>query len=155
MGLPDTPEAFGQVRQALRGYDIEVAGGPPSRLWPVDSPAFALMHQTWVSELRQPEAEVPQQRIYRRDVDKLCARQLADARLRATPAPIEGDLRRSLSRNRTLLDRPRKVHEHDEQVNDGQTSLAGLVACGVCSGVSIGGCSLRSFRDTGRAYENA
>jgi len=69
MGLPDTPEAFGQVRQALHSYDIEVAGGPPpGRLWPVDSPAFALMHQTWVSEVRQPGADAPLQRIYRLDI---------------------------------------------------------------------------------------
>jgi hypothetical protein len=69
MGLPDTPEAFGQVRQALHGYDIEVAGGPPpGRLWPVDSRAFALMHQTWVSEVCQPSAGIPRQRIYRLDI---------------------------------------------------------------------------------------
>jgi hypothetical protein len=69
MGLPDTPEAFGQVRQALHSFDIEVAGGPPpGSLWPVDSSAFALMHQTWVSEVRQPGADIPLQRIYRVDI---------------------------------------------------------------------------------------
>jgi hypothetical protein len=68
MGLPDTPEAFGQVRQALHSYDIEVAGGPPpGSLWPVDSRAFALMHQTWVSEVRQQGADILQ-RIYRLDI---------------------------------------------------------------------------------------
>ena len=41
MGLPDTPEAFGQVRQALHSYDIEVAGGPPpGSLWPVQQPGL-------------------------------------------------------------------------------------------------------------------
>src|SRR6185437_16694799 len=68
MGLPNTPEAFGQVRLALRGYEFEVAGGPPPRLWPLDSPAFALMHQTWVSEPLQPQADIPPQRIYWLDI---------------------------------------------------------------------------------------
>lgn len=69
IGLPNTPEAFGQVREALRGYDIEVAGGPPpGRLWPVDSPAFSLMHQTWVSEVCRPDADGRAERIYRLDI---------------------------------------------------------------------------------------
>lgn len=69
IGLPATAEAFGQVRRALCGYDIEVAGGPPpGRLWPLDSPAFRLMHQTWVSELRHPGTGGQPQRIYRLDI---------------------------------------------------------------------------------------
>jgi Aminoglycoside-2''-adenylyltransferase len=39
---------FGAVRQALAGYVFEVAGS--GRLWPIGSPAFDLMHQTWVSD---------------------------------------------------------------------------------------------------------
>jgi hypothetical protein len=69
IGLPNTPEAFGQVREALRGYDIEVAGGPPpGHLWPVASSAFAVTHQTWVSEVRQSDGDGPAQRIYRLDI---------------------------------------------------------------------------------------
>ena len=40
--------AFGAVRDALAGYNFEVAGS--GRLWPLDSPAFHVMHQTWVSD---------------------------------------------------------------------------------------------------------
>jgi hypothetical protein len=69
IGIPDTAEAFSEVRYALRGYDIEVAGGPPpGRLWPVDSPAFARTHQTWVSEMRQPDVDARPTRIYRLDI---------------------------------------------------------------------------------------
>jgi hypothetical protein len=69
IALPDSAEAFGQVRRALQGYDIEVPEGPPpGRLWPVDSPAFSLLHQTWVSEVRQPDPDSPPQRIYRLDI---------------------------------------------------------------------------------------
>jgi hypothetical protein len=34
----------------------------------VDSRAFALMHQTWVSEVCQPGAGIPRQRIYQLDI---------------------------------------------------------------------------------------
>lgn len=69
IGLPNTVEAFGQIRKALRGYDIEVAGGPPpGRLWPVDSPAFTVWHQTWVSEVRQSGADARPERIYWLDI---------------------------------------------------------------------------------------
>jgi hypothetical protein len=55
IGVPNTVDAVSQVRAALAGYDIEVPGGPPpGRLWPLDSAAFALMHQTWVSEITDP-----------------------------------------------------------------------------------------------------
>jgi hypothetical protein len=39
---------FGAVRAELAGYDFEVIGS--GRAWPLDSPAFDVMHQTWVSE---------------------------------------------------------------------------------------------------------
>lgn len=50
IAVPNTAEAFGQVRQALEGYQIQVPGGQPTQLWPLDSLAFKMMHQTWVSE---------------------------------------------------------------------------------------------------------
>jgi hypothetical protein len=46
IGVP-APE-FGPVREALAGYDLRVAGS--GRLWPLDSPAFETMYQTWVSD---------------------------------------------------------------------------------------------------------
>jgi hypothetical protein len=49
---------FGAVRQALAGYDFEVVGS--GRAWPLDSPAFDVMRQTWVSE--------PGTGVYRLDV---------------------------------------------------------------------------------------
>jgi hypothetical protein len=55
--------AFGQVRAALAGCDFEVAGD--GKLWPMDGPAFATMHQTWVSELVPGP---PGRRVYRLDV---------------------------------------------------------------------------------------
>jgi Aminoglycoside-2''-adenylyltransferase len=54
---------FGAVRQALAAFDFEVAGD--GCLWPLDSPQFATMHQTWVSE-RTPDR--PGGRVYRLDV---------------------------------------------------------------------------------------
>jgi hypothetical protein len=66
IGVANTDDAFGQVRRALAGYDIEVPGGPlPGRLWPLDSPAFGLLHQTWVSE---PVAAGPKGRVFRLDI---------------------------------------------------------------------------------------
>jgi hypothetical protein len=49
---------FGAVRDALAGYDFEVIGS--GRAWPLDSPAFEVMHQTWVSE--------PGSGVYRLDI---------------------------------------------------------------------------------------
>lgn len=49
---------FASVRQALAGYDIEVVG--PGRRWPLDSPAFDVLHQSWVSE--------PATGVYRLDI---------------------------------------------------------------------------------------
>ena len=49
---------FGAVRQALAGYDFEVIGS--GRAWPLDSPAFDVMHQTWVRE--------PATGVYRLDI---------------------------------------------------------------------------------------
>jgi hypothetical protein len=61
IGVPES--AFGQVRDALAGYDFEVAGD--GRLWPVDSPAFGQFFQTWVSE---PAPDLPLGRTFRLDV---------------------------------------------------------------------------------------
>jgi hypothetical protein len=49
---------FGAVREALAGYHFEVVGS--GRAWPLDSPAFGVMHQTWVSE--------PGTGVYRLDI---------------------------------------------------------------------------------------
>ena len=49
---------FGQVRQALSGFAFDVVGS--GRRWPVDDPAFDVIHQTWVRE--------PATGIYRLDV---------------------------------------------------------------------------------------
>jgi hypothetical protein len=72
IAVPTTHEAFGQVRKALAGYEIEVAGGPPpGQLWPLDGPAFDVHHQTWVSEVREagePDADGQSGRIYRLDI---------------------------------------------------------------------------------------
>jgi hypothetical protein len=50
IGVPNTAEAFGEIRRALAGYEFHVPGGPPDQLWSLDGPAFEIMHQTWVSE---------------------------------------------------------------------------------------------------------
>jgi hypothetical protein len=49
---------FGAIREALGDLEFEVAGW--GRLWPVDSPAFGLAHQTWGRE--------PASGVYRIDV---------------------------------------------------------------------------------------
>lgn len=56
IGVP--APAFGAVRDALAGYELEVAGD--GHLWPLDSPAFEVMYQTWVSE--------PMTGVYRLDI---------------------------------------------------------------------------------------
>jgi len=56
IGVP-APE-FEAIRKALAGYDFRVAGS--GRLWPLDSPAFGMMFQTWVSE--------PETGVFRLDV---------------------------------------------------------------------------------------
>jgi hypothetical protein len=61
--------AFDQVRQALGDYQFEVAGD--GRLWSLDGPAFATLHQTWVSE---PAPGRPRDRVYRLDVFREPAR---------------------------------------------------------------------------------
>jgi len=66
IGLPNTPDAFGQVCAALPGCEFEVAGS--GRLWPVDSPAFAHLHQTWASEAGPPGPDGRRERVYRLDV---------------------------------------------------------------------------------------
>jgi hypothetical protein len=55
--------AFGQVRKALAGCGLEAAGD--GKLWPIDGPAFAATHQTWVSQLVPGP---PARRVYRLDV---------------------------------------------------------------------------------------
>jgi hypothetical protein len=49
---------FAAVRDALAGYEFEVVGS--GQAWPLDSPAFHVMHQTWVSE--------PGTGVYRLDI---------------------------------------------------------------------------------------
>jgi Aminoglycoside-2''-adenylyltransferase len=49
---------FGAVRDALAGYEFEVVGS--GLAWPLDSPAFHVMYQTWVSE--------PGTGVYRLDI---------------------------------------------------------------------------------------
>lgn len=66
VGLPNTPEAFGQVRTALAGFHFEVVGS--GLFWPLDSPAYATMHQTWVSEAGPGAASGEPGRTYRLDV---------------------------------------------------------------------------------------
>lgn len=65
IGVP-AGEGFAEVRRALAPYDFEVVGG--GTWWPLDSPAFALMHQTWVSEPgpERPDGRVG--RVYRLDI---------------------------------------------------------------------------------------
>jgi hypothetical protein len=58
IAIPETPEAFGAVHAALAGYTFEVIG--EGRAWPLDSPAFGVMHQTWVSD--------PVTGVYRLDI---------------------------------------------------------------------------------------
>jgi hypothetical protein len=40
--------AFATIRDALADYEFDVVGS--GRRWPLDSPAFGVMHQTWVRE---------------------------------------------------------------------------------------------------------
>lgn len=49
---------FGEIRTALADLEFDVAGS--GRLWPLDSPAFDVMHQTWARE--------PSTGVYRLDV---------------------------------------------------------------------------------------
>jgi hypothetical protein len=65
IGVP-TGEAFTEVRRALAPYHFEVVGSGMS--WPLDSPAFAVMHQTWVSELSSEHSDGRVDRVYRLDV---------------------------------------------------------------------------------------
>jgi hypothetical protein len=63
---------FGVVRAALAGYELEVIGS--GHAWPMDSPAFDVMHQTWV---RDPAAGVYRLDIFRepqRDGAWVCRR---------------------------------------------------------------------------------
>jgi hypothetical protein len=58
IAVPGTADGFGAVRAALAGYDFEVVGA--GRAWPLDSPAFQVMFQTWVSD--------PATGVYRLDI---------------------------------------------------------------------------------------
>jgi len=58
IAVPATAAGFGAVREALDGYTFEAAGS--GRLWPLDSPAFSVTYQTWVSE--------PGTGVYRLDI---------------------------------------------------------------------------------------
>ena len=49
---------FGVVRAALAGYEMETIGS--GHAWPLDSPAFDVMHQTWVRD--------PATGVYRLDI---------------------------------------------------------------------------------------
>jgi hypothetical protein len=49
---------FPLIRAALAEFDMEVVGS--ERRWPLDHPAYAVMHQTWVRE--------PETGIYRLDI---------------------------------------------------------------------------------------
>ena len=49
---------FAAIRAALAGYEFDVVGS--GQRWPLDSPAFRVMHQTWVRE--------PGTGVYRADV---------------------------------------------------------------------------------------
>jgi hypothetical protein len=69
IAIPNTPEAFGQVRAALSDYAFEVPVGPePGTLWPLDSPAFDQVHQTWVSEPEQGGPDGEPTSVYRLDI---------------------------------------------------------------------------------------
>jgi hypothetical protein len=63
---------FGVVREALAAFELEVVGS--GHAWPLDSPAFDVMHQTWV---RDPAAGVYRLDIFReprRDGAWVCRR---------------------------------------------------------------------------------
>jgi len=66
VGLPNSADAFGQVRAALAGCEFEVVGS--GMFWPVDSPALEVMHQTWVSESGLPGPDGQAVSVYRLDV---------------------------------------------------------------------------------------
>ncbi len=68
ISIPNSTEAFGQVRHALSGYTFEVAGPEPGVLWPLDSPAFERSFQTWVSETGRPGPGGQPTQIYKLDV---------------------------------------------------------------------------------------
>jgi Aminoglycoside-2''-adenylyltransferase len=55
---------FGEVRDALAGYEFDVVGW--GQRWPLDSPALALSPQTWV---REPETGVYRLDIFREPHD--------------------------------------------------------------------------------------
>jgi len=58
IAVPAGADSFAPFRRALAGHDIEAIG--PGRRWPIDDPAFDVLHQTWVSE--------PATGVYRLDI---------------------------------------------------------------------------------------
>ena len=66
VGVPDTVDAFGQVRSALADFEFEAAGS--GHLWPLGAAALAATHQTWVSEPAPTRPDERSGRIYRLDV---------------------------------------------------------------------------------------
>ena len=66
VGVPDTAEAFRQVRSAPAGFEFEPAGS--GHLWPLRAAALAATHQTWVSEPAPTRPDERSGRIYRLDV---------------------------------------------------------------------------------------
>jgi hypothetical protein len=41
-------DGFGEIRATLSDYEVDVVGA--GRIWPLDSAAFDIMHQTWVRD---------------------------------------------------------------------------------------------------------
>ncbi|MQA81580.1 MAG: hypothetical protein GEV10_24365 [Streptosporangiales bacterium] len=62
IAVPGT--GFAEVRQALSGYEFDVVGA--GRRWPPESPAFDLLHQTW---LRDPSTGVYHLDVFREPHD--------------------------------------------------------------------------------------
>jgi Aminoglycoside-2''-adenylyltransferase len=64
--------AFPAIRGALADYEFDVVGS--GLRWPLDSPAFDVMHQTWV---REPDTGVYRADVFRepeRDAEWVCRR---------------------------------------------------------------------------------
>jgi hypothetical protein len=64
--------AFGAVRAALADYEFDVVGS--GRRWPLDDPAFHVMHQTWVRERDTGVYRVDVFREPERDAAWVCRR---------------------------------------------------------------------------------
>ena len=53
---------FGDIYNALEGFRFDVVGLEAGKYWPVDDPAFARSHQTWV---REPDGPVYHLDVFR------------------------------------------------------------------------------------------